>query len=256
VNFEGIHGPSGPYILADFHNRDVADKCIVMSDRIIGGYSKSNLDWRPFEDPFEATFANDKTASKPASAMPEGWRVGAHVRFHGTISTELPRERRDIQRSGFAAFRTGNPQRSIFGRQIWDIDPWAYMGLRIKSDGRSYFVNIQTESVEPTDIHQHRLFAQRPGEWETVLIPWNEFVRTNHGHMVEPQSEILRQKVKTIGIGLTDRVAGPFELLVERIWATNGKDEVENAVLGGAKYLKGRIDANTKATGADQKEVD
>ena len=54
------------------------------------------------------------------------------------------------------------------------------------------------------------------------MIKWNEFVRTNHGMVVEPQTELLRQKVRTVGIGLIERVPGPFELYVDRIWATNG----------------------------------
>jgi hypothetical protein len=54
-----------------------------------------------------------------------------------------------------------------------------------------------------------------------VLIKWNEFVRTNHGIVVEPQTELLRQKVRTVGIGLIDRIPGDFELSIERIWATN-----------------------------------
>lgn len=116
-------------------------------------------------------------------------------------------------------------RRTIFGKMLWDIDPYTYLAMRFKSDGRSYLVNVQTESVVPTDIHQHRLFARRPGEWETVLIKWNDFVRTNHGYVVEPQHEILRQKVRTIGVGLTDRVPGPFQMCVERIWATNDESE-------------------------------
>lgn len=62
-----------------------------------------------------------------------------------------------------------------------------------------------------------------------MLIKWNEFVRTNHGVVIEPQTELLRQKVRTVGIGLIDRVPGPFELRVERIWATNGltQEEIE-----------------------------
>ncbi|KAJ2995487.1 hypothetical protein NUW58_g1258 [Xylaria curta] len=102
---------------------------------------------------------------------------------------------------------------------------YTYLALRIRSDGRSYLVNVQTESVVPTDLHQHRLFAKRPGEWETVLIKWNDFVRTNHGFVVEPQTEMLRQKVRTLGIGLTDRVPGSFNLCIERIWATNDMSE-------------------------------
>jgi len=117
---------------------------------------------------------------------------------------------------------------TIFGRSLWNIDPYVYLAMRVKSDGRSYFVNLQTESVIPTDLHQHRLFVKRPGEWETVIVAWNDFVRTNHGFVVEPQTEILRQKVTTVGIGLTDRVPGPFELCIERIWATNDLDEAHH----------------------------
>ena len=91
----------------------------------------------------------------------------------------------------------------------------------MKSDGRKYFVNVQTESIVSTDLHQHRLYARRPGEWETVLINWNDFVRTNHGVVVEPQQEMLRQKVRSIGISLIDRVPGPYSLRVSRVWATN-----------------------------------
>lgn len=107
---------------------------------------------------------------------------------------------------------------------------YTYLALRIRSDGRSYLVNVQTESVVLTDLHQHRLFARRPGEWETVLIKWNDFVRTNHGFVVEPQTEILRQKVRTFGIGLTDRMPGPFNLCIERIWATNDMSEGDDSV--------------------------
>jgi NADH dehydrogenase [ubiquinone] 1 alpha subcomplex assembly factor 1 len=58
-------------------------------------------------------------------------------------------------------------------------------------------------------------------------VPISEFVRTNHGMVVEPQSDMMRQKVRSIGIGLIDRVPGPFDLCIADIYATNnsgGKD--------------------------------
>ena len=170
-----------------------------MSDKDIGGYSTAQADWVP-----------------PSIESYSGF-----MRFHGTISTRLPENMPDIQRTGYAAWRTRDIGPTLFGKSLWNIDPYAFLALRIKSDGRSYLVNIQTDGIVPTDIHQHRLFATRPGEWETVIFKWNDFVRTNRGIPVEPQMAILRQKVRSIGIGLTDRVEGPFELCVERIWATN-----------------------------------
>ena len=203
---EGTRRATGPYTLASFHDRESPQACKLMSDADLGGFSRAHLDWVPP--------AADSNPSHSES------RHG-HVKFHGNISIELPVNRPQIQRTGYAAWRTNDRPFTIFGKPLWDIDPYAFLALRIKSDGRKYFVNVQTESIVPTDLHQHRLYARNPGEWETVLIKWNEFVRTNHGVVVEPQAELLRQKVRTVGIGLIDRVPGDFELCIERIWATN-----------------------------------
>jgi NADH dehydrogenase [ubiquinone] 1 alpha subcomplex assembly factor 1 len=207
---EGTRSPTAPYVLASFHDADSINMCKVMSDADVGGFSQASLDWR---EP-------SSSASTSSSEAPKGF-----AQFHGKISTELPANKPHIQRTGYAAWRTLDRPPTIFGKSLWNIDPYTYLALRVKSDGRKYFVNVQTESIVPTDIHQHRLYARRPGEWETVLIKWNEFVRTNHGVVVEPQTEMLRQKVRTIGIGLIDRIPGPFELCIEKIWATNSLTE-------------------------------
>ncbi|KAK8024034.1 Complex I intermediate-associated protein 30 [Apiospora rasikravindrae] len=214
LKMEGIKGPSGPLPLHTFDEPQGVADCKLMCDVDIGGYSKASLDWVPAEH----------SPSDPIKPR----HMPAHARFHGSISTALPPHRPDIQRSGFAAWRTLDRPPTVFGRAVWDIDMYTYLALRVKSDGRSYFVNVQTESVVPSDLHQHRLFARRAGEWETVLVKWNDFVRTNHGFVVEPQTEMLRQKVKSIGIGLTDRVPGPFELCIQSMWATNDPNEADS----------------------------
>jgi NADH dehydrogenase [ubiquinone] 1 alpha subcomplex assembly factor 1 len=43
--------------------------------------------------------------------------------------------------------------------------------------------------------------------------------------VVEPQREMLTQKVRTIGIGLIDRQPGPYDLSISRMWATNAYNE-------------------------------
>jgi NADH dehydrogenase [ubiquinone] 1 alpha subcomplex assembly factor 1 len=175
-----------------------------MSDEDMGGFSNVHFDFVPAH------------AQDPP-----------HIRFHGTISNELPADKPQIQRSGYAAWRTRDMGRNLFGKGLWDLDSYRYIALKVKSDARKYFVNVQTESIVPTDLHQHRLYAQKPGGWETVIVPISEFVRTNHGMVVEPQSDMMRQKVRSIGIGLIDRVPGPFDLCIADIYATNnsgGKD--------------------------------
>ncbi|KAK8102859.1 Complex I intermediate-associated protein-like protein CIA30 [Apiospora sp. TS-2023a] len=248
LKMEGIKGPSGPMPLHTFDNpQDVAD-CKLMCDVDIGGYSKASLDWVPAAQQPQSSLS-DSPAAKPRR---QHTSTPAHVRFQGSISTALPAHRPDIQRSGFAAWRTIDRPPTVFGRAVWDIDMYTYLALRVKSDGRAYFVNVQTESVVPSDLHQHRLFARRPGEWETVLVKWNDFVRTNHGFVVEPQTEMLRQKVKSVGIGLTDRVPGPFELCIQSMWATNDPNEADSqeeesqAASDGEGQLKTKSGKNIK----------
>ena len=175
-----------------------------MSDADLGGFSRASLE-----------------QICGASSQP------AYARFHGSISTELPRNRPHVQRTGYAGWRNKDRRATLFGKSLWDVDPYTFLALRVKSDGRKYFVNIQTESIVHTDLHQHRLHTRKPGEWETVFIDLNAFVRTNHGEVVEPQTEMMRQKVRTIGVSLTDRVPGQFDLAISRIWASNRLNDEE-----------------------------
>lgn len=86
-------------------------------------------------------------------------------------------------------------------------------------------------------------------------MPFNSFVRTNHGYVMEPQTCLLRSRVKSIGIGLTDRIEGPFDLRIHKIWATNGMGEAdieEERRICGADALP--IDEGVRSAWIDKKE--
>jgi NADH dehydrogenase [ubiquinone] 1 alpha subcomplex assembly factor 1 len=204
LKLEGLRSPSKPFRLIHFDQPEDLERCKKMSDKDIGGFSTVGFDYHPV------------TQTEPP-----------HVRFHGTISTQLPQNQPHIQRTGYAGWRTLDRGSTIFGKSLWDVSMYGFLAIQFKSDGRKYFLNVQTESIVPTDIHQHLLHSKTPGEWETILIKWNEFVRTNHGQVVEPQREMLTQKVRTLGISLIDRIPGPYDLSISKMWATNATNEDE-----------------------------
>lgn len=211
LNLEGLQLPVAPYPIFDFADPETITSLKTITDQSVGGFSKATL----------TQYARDESTDPPTPA---------HALFQGNISTKLPANRPDIHRSGYAAWRNQDRGRTLFGELFWNVDSYMYLALRVKSDGRKYFVNVQTDSIVESDIHQHRLYTkyhkgaegpESPAQWETVWIKLHEFVRTNHGVVAEPQSEMLRQRVKSFGIGLIDRKPGPFELGIAAVWATN-----------------------------------
>lgn len=214
IKFQAITDTFADLPIAQFRTPADVKSIKVFSDAELGGFSTASLT-------LIAPHHSYPTELPPPPPPPcPGSPPHPYALFWGSISTELPPTRPEIQRSGYAAFRTRSPKATLFGSNLMDIDPYTYLALRINSDGSRYYVNLQTDGIVPTDIHQHRLLAENPGGWETVYIPFKEFVRTNNGVVVWP-ADLLRSRLRTVGIGLIDRVPGPFRLAVDRIWATD-----------------------------------
>ncbi|RPA87105.1 CIA30-domain-containing protein [Ascobolus immersus RN42] len=209
IRLDGLRQPPSELELANF-TTPTPTQVKVFTDADLGGFSTATFDLLPLSE-----------------------RGLTYGRFSGTISLDLPPNRPEIQRSGYAAFRTLDPVRTIWGKSYHNIEHYTHLALRVKSDGDSgkYFVNLQTNTLVPTDIHQHRLYTTQKGVWENVYIPLSDFLRTNFGKVVEPQEELNRAQVRTVGVGLIDRIPGPFELCIQRVWATNKEaDEPEVTV--------------------------
>ncbi|CEH14831.1 COMPLEX I INTERMEDIATE-ASSOCIATED PROTEIN 30, MITOCHONDRIAL [Ceraceosorus bombacis] len=71
--------------------------------------------------------------------------------------------------------------------------------------GPKYFVNIQTDGPVTSDLFQHRLWLDhsKGSEWQDVVIPFADFVLLNAGTVASSQMEMMREKVRTIGISAT-----------------------------------------------------
>jgi NADH dehydrogenase [ubiquinone] 1 alpha subcomplex assembly factor 1 len=42
--------------------------------------------------------------------------------------------------------------------------------MRVKGDARQWFVNIQSDSLFPKSLYQHKLEFKTVGEWETIMV--------------------------------------------------------------------------------------
>ncbi|KAF9435373.1 hypothetical protein BGZ76_006413 [Entomortierella beljakovae] len=193
-------------LLGSLKSQDDLKNWLVGCDKDIGGFSEAHLD-----------VTKNNTG-----------------RFHGHLSLDLP-ENEGVEKSGYAGIMTKTKPSSAFGTAVWDTCLYEYLSLKVKGDNRKYFVNIKTDGLVPTDLYQQRLFLKTPGEWETVLIPFKDFILTNQGFIQEEQIEMFREKVRNVGVSIIDRQSGPFELEIESISAVNvgpdpnePKDQEEN----------------------------
>jgi len=127
-----------------------------------------------------------------------------------------------------------------------------YLAMRLRVGGHqrtrnSYFVNIQTDGAISTDLWQHRLFFHKgDGSWEDIFIPFEDFVLTNTGEIVDHQITMMREKVRSVGISLlggNSGVEGPYELGIDSIRAVNDEDAIspEKEVSDGTRWERGPL---------------
>ncbi|ANB13733.1 hypothetical protein AWJ20_4677 [Sugiyamaella lignohabitans] len=182
---------------------------LVRCDKDLGGFSTADL----------SVVESDSTSNH------------AFGRFKGDLSLDLPADRPDIIRLGYAMFRTKDIEPKLFGlasSEYWNWEPYNQMVLRVRGDRRKYFINVQAESAYPTDLYQHRLFLKTPGQWEEVTVPLGNFILTNGGIIQQQQAMELSQ-VKSVGIGLIDRQYGPYQLDIDWIKVVTGDGPLKPA---------------------------
>ncbi|GAC96140.1 complex I intermediate-associated protein [Pseudozyma hubeiensis SY62] len=77
------------------------------------------------------------------------------------------------------------------------------LGLgRKELPGPKFFVNVQTDGPVTSDLFQHRLYLDesKGSDWQTVVIPFDDFVLTNTGQVSNSQVSMMREKIRTVGI--------------------------------------------------------
>lgn len=134
----------------------------VGSDKDIGGRTEAKL---------ELTDENKGKGRGFLSSLFVLPTVSSPARFSGNLSTDVPPGLPgDIKALGYAAIKAKPKALTLFHTPSFDTTLFRYLAVRCRGDGRQWFVNIQTNSPIEQDLYQHRLFFDRPGEWETILV--------------------------------------------------------------------------------------
>lgn len=212
---EGADPPSrAPLTLFRLNSKQDIEQFATGCDADIGGTSTVHLD---FDEHAERNKGSGSTATG---------------RFWGEMRLDVRPELQGRIRGGYAGFRS-KPRTTLFGEIVDDVSNHQFLALRLRLGGdprlrNSYFVNLQTDGPITTDLWQHRLYFQRnDGGWEDVFIPFENFILTNTGELVQHQIAMMRERVRTVGISLlggNSGVSGSYDLGIDSIRAVNEED--------------------------------
>jgi monofunctional biosynthetic peptidoglycan transglycosylase len=123
--------------------------------------------------------------------------------FTGRLSLE--------NNGGFASVRSHARQR--------DLSAYQGIALRVRGDGGRYKLNIKTDSRFDGLQYRHS-FETTADEWQTVFLPFGEFVPTFRGRIVPDAPPMDLSRITSLGLMISDKQAGPFRLEVESIWVS------------------------------------
>lgn len=90
------------------------------------------------------------------------------------------------------------------------------LALRVRGDGRRYKVNLRTDDAEE-DVTWQAAFETATGGWEVILLPLHLFHPTRRGRPAPEAGPLRPDRLRTVGLLISDRQAGPFRLEVAAV---------------------------------------
>jgi hypothetical protein len=155
-----------------------------------------------FDDPADAALwrpVDDVVMGGVSSSAFEQAETGV-ARFRGNVSLE--------NYGGFASVRTVP--------RDWDTAGATAFVLRVRGDGKTYKFTIRTGDGFDGIQYQQR-FTATAGTWSDVRLPVRDFVATFRGRKVPFAPSLDPAQVRALGLMISDKQAGFFQLEVDRI---------------------------------------
>ncbi len=145
--------------------------------------------------------------------------VEGAVKFQGELSLE--------NNGGFASFR--------ISKRLPDLSEYDGLRLKVRGDGQVYRLSLRPDA-DWDRLSWRAPFATRDGEWVTIDLAFEDFVPSWRGRLVASESRLDTSVIHQLGIMITDKQAGPFELELASIEGWRSKTDEE--ALPGSRRLQ------------------
>ncbi|PEN13837.1 CIA30 family protein [Longibacter salinarum] len=120
-------------------------------------------------------------------------RTDEGARFSGTVSLD--------HGGGFASVRA--PERNT------DISNATGFLIETRGDGKTYKWTAYTDTAGPVS---YRASFTPSGEWQEIFLPFTDLIPFRRGHQLDSAPPFDASHLRTFGILISDRQAGPFQI--------------------------------------------
>ena len=150
--------------------------------------------WQPINDGVMGGVSVSRLRFDPAG----------HAVFEGEVSLE--------NNGGFASVRSSQ-------LDLGCPDTKAYM-LTVWADGHTYKLNLRTDSGFD-GVNYQAVFTPVAGLWTQTVLPLAAFEPSFRGRHVQAAPLLRPELVRQVGLMISDRQAGKFQLMVKNIEAVS-----------------------------------
>jgi len=126
--------------------------------------------------------------------------MAGHAVFEGKVSLE--------NNGGFASVRASE-------LELGCADTVGYV-LTVWGDGHTYKLNLRTDSGFD-GVNYQAVFTPVPGLWTQTVLPLAAFEPSFRGRIVQGAPPLQPERVRQVGLMISDKQAGEFRLMVKTI---------------------------------------
>ena len=128
--------------------------------------------------------------------------------FFGSISLE--------NNGGFASIRSR--------RADMDLSSFDGLLVRVRGDGKRYDFNLRTNVRIMAGSYRVK-FETNAGAWQEIYLPFADFEPTSFGRVRKDLPALDSSKIRSFGLLISDKQAGPFALEIEWIKAVASPEQ-------------------------------